>query len=125
MFPALLRLRCKFGSGTSSAFEGELLAVVQASHAYRVYFLSRHFTLPTAHKAVAAIFNNAMSVPSRVTKRVLVLETIDFPIELIISKENLAAQSLSRFGWSLPMRKLEESDNFWKCSLQQRTLLVR
>ena len=47
-----------------STYERELLAVVKACDAFRVFLLGRHFTLRTDQKALAAIFISAMSVSS-------------------------------------------------------------
>ena len=42
-----------------STYERELLAVVKACDAFRVFLLGRHFPFRTDHKALAEIFNNA------------------------------------------------------------------
>ena len=95
-----------------STYERELLAVVKACYAFRVFLLGRHFTLRTDHKALAAIFNSAMSVSSRVTKWLLALQPFDFAIEVIAGKENVVADSLSRIPWPITLPNADSSDDF-------------
>ena len=82
-------------------FERELLAVVKTCDAFTEILLGRHYTLRTDHKALAAIFNSAMSESTRVTKWLLALQPFDIAIEVIAGKVNLVADSLSRIPWPL------------------------
>ena len=51
-----------------STYERELLAVVKACDAFRVYLFGREFILRTDHAALSAIFNSPLSSTSRVAK---------------------------------------------------------
>ena len=64
------------------------------------------------HKALAAIFNSAMSVSSRVTKWLLALQPFDFAIEVIAGKQNGVADSLSRIPWPITLPNADTSDDF-------------
>ena len=94
-------LAMKSAQRNYSKNERELLAVVNVYDAFRVFLLGRHFTFRVDHKALAAIFNSAMSVSSRVPKGLLALQTSDFAIEVIAGKQNGVADSLSRIPWPI------------------------
>ena len=47
--------------GNYSTYEPELLAVVKACDAFRLYLLGRELTLRTDHAALSAIFNSPLS----------------------------------------------------------------
>ena len=95
-----------------STYERELLAVLKTCGALRVFMLGRHFTLRTDYKALAPIFNSAMSVSSRVMKWLLALHPFDFAIELIAGKESLVTVSLSRIPWPITFANFDKSDDF-------------
>ena len=74
--------------------------------------LGRHFTVRTQHKAVAAIFNSAMTVSSRVPKWCLALQPFDFAIEVLAGKENVVAHSLSRIPWPVTLPSSDSPYDF-------------
>ena len=84
-----------------STYERELLAVVKACDAFRVFLLGNDFLLRTDHRALAAIFNSPLSTSSRVSKWLLALQPFCFKIEIIPGKENVVADSLSRIPWPI------------------------
>ena len=86
-------------------YERELLAVVKACDAFRVYLLGRVFTLRTDHAALSAIFNSPMSSTSRVAKWLLALYPFRFTVPHIKGQENVAADRLSRIPWPVATPK--------------------
>ena len=95
-----------------SSYERELLAVVKACEAFRVFLLGRHFILRTDDKTLEAIFSSATRVWSRVAKCKLALQPFDCAMEEIPAKENVLAYSLSRIPWALTLPNSDTSVDF-------------
>ena len=89
-----------------------LLAGIKACEAFRRFHLSRHFTVRSEHKELAANFNTARSVSSRVTKWLLAWLPFDFAIEVRGLTENMVADSLSRIPWPVRLPSLDASQDF-------------
>ena len=88
-----------------STYERELLALVKACDAFRVYLLGREFTLRTDHAALSANFNSPLNSTSRVAKGLLALQPFRFTVTHIKGEENVAADRLSRIPWPVAMPK--------------------
>ena len=78
-----------------STYERELVAVVKACDAFRVYLQCRELTLRTDHAALSAIFNSPLSSTGRVAKWLLAPQQFRFTVNYINGEENVAADKLS------------------------------
>ena len=85
---------------------------MKACEAFSMFLVGQHFTLRTDQKVLAAIFNSAMSVSSRVRKWLLSLQPFDFAIKSIADKDNVVTDSLSRVHWRPKLQSLDTSDDF-------------
>ena len=82
-----------------STYERELLAVVKATHHYRVFLLGRQFTVRTDHAALRSIFRGKLKDTARIERWVLALSPFVFEVESIPGRENVVADALSRVSW--------------------------
>ena len=86
-----------------STYERELLAVVKACDAFRVYLLVRECTLRTHHAALSGSFNSPVSSTSRVAKWLLPFQPFRFVVTHIKGEENVGADRVSGIPWPLAM----------------------
>ena len=94
---------------TYSTYERELLAVLKAWHAFRVYLLGRDSTLSTDHSALSKIFTSPLSSITRVAMWLLAIQPFRFIGNHSKSKEYVAAHKLSRFPWPVAFPKTVEN----------------
>ena len=101
-----------------STYERELLAVVKATHHYRVFLLGRFFTVRTDHAALRSIFRGKLRDTARIERWILALSPFVFDVEAIPGRENVVADALSRVSWpaltegaSDKLREVEDSDD--------------
>ena len=94
--------------------EREFLSIVFACHRLRSFLLGRKFEIHTDNSPLISFFKKPLEqVPLRIQRWILSLQAFDFEIKHVKGKENVIADTLSRFPSSTTESCELEMSNDW------------